>query len=37
MLLAKAHLKVKRQRQDFPHKEARTLVQRHDTIYLEDL
>jgi putative transposase len=28
---------VKRQRQDFHHKEARKLVQQHDTIYLEDL
>jgi transposase len=36
-LLAKAHLKVKRQRQDFHHKEARKLVQQYDTIYLEDL
>jgi putative transposase len=36
-LLAKAHLKVKRQRQDFHHKEALKLVQQHDTIDLEDL
>ncbi len=36
-LLARAHLKVQRQRRDFHHKEARKLVQRHDTIYLEDL
>jgi putative transposase len=36
-LLAKAHLKVKRQRQDFHHKEALKLVQQHDTIYLENL
>jgi putative transposase len=36
-LLAKAHLKVKRQRQDFHHKEALKLVQQYDTIYLEDL
>ncbi len=36
-LLAKAHLKVQRQRQDFHHKEARKLVEQHDTIYLEDL
>jgi putative transposase len=36
-LLAKAHLKVQRQRQDFHHKEARKLLQQHDTIYLEDL
>jgi putative transposase len=36
-LLAKAHLKVQRQRRDFHHKEAVKLVQQHDTIYLEDL
>ena len=36
-LLAKAHLKVKRQRRDFHHKTALHLVQRHDTIYYEDL
>ena len=36
-LLAKAHLKVKRQRADFHHKTALTLVQQHDTIYHEDL
>jgi putative transposase len=36
-LLAKAHLKVQRQRQDFHHKEARKLVQANDTIYLENL
>jgi putative transposase len=36
-LLAKAHLKVQRQRRDFHHKEARKLVQHHDMIYLEDL
>ena len=36
-LLAKAHLKVKRRRQDFHHKEALKLVQQYDTIYLEDL
>jgi len=36
-LLAKAHLKVKRQRRDFHHKEARTLIQQYDTIYFEDL
>jgi putative transposase len=36
-LLAKAHQKVQRQRQDFHHKEARKLLQQHDTIYLEDL
>jgi putative transposase len=36
-LLAKAHLKVQRQRQDFHHKEALKLIQQHDTIYLEDV
>jgi len=36
-LLAKAHLKVKRQRADFHHTVARRLVQTHDTIYDEDL
>jgi len=36
-LLAKAHLKVKRQRADFHHKTALTLVQQNDTIYHEDL
>jgi putative transposase len=36
-LLAKAHQDVQRQRQDFHHKTARTLVAHHDTIYLEDL
>jgi len=36
-LLAKAHLKVKRQRQDFHHKAALRLVQENDTIYHEDL
>jgi putative transposase len=36
-LLAKAHLKVKRQRQDFHHKTALCLVQTNDTIYHEDL
>jgi putative transposase len=36
-LLAKAHLKVKRQRQDFHHKVALRLVQQTDTIYHEDL
>jgi putative transposase len=35
-LLAKAHLKVKRQRQDFHHKVALRLVQQTDTIYHED-
>jgi putative transposase len=37
VLLAKAHLKVKRQRQDFHHKVALQLVQTNDTIYHEDL
>jgi putative transposase len=36
-LLAKAHLKVKRQRQDFRHKTALALVQTNDTIHHEDL
>ncbi|HET9978945.1 MAG TPA: transposase [Ktedonobacterales bacterium] len=36
-LLAKAHLKVKRQRQDFQHKAALTLLREYDTIYHEDL
>ena len=36
-LLAKAHLKVKRQRQDFHHKVALNLVQQNDTIYHEAL
>jgi putative transposase len=36
-LLAKAHLKVKRQRADFQHKVALKLVQQYDTIYHEDL
>jgi putative transposase len=36
-LLAKAHLKVKRQRQDFHHKTALVLLQQNDTIYHEDL
>jgi putative transposase len=36
-LLAKAHLKVKRQRADFHHKVALHLVQTNDTIYHEDL
>jgi putative transposase len=36
-LLAKAHLKVKRQRQDFQHKAALSLVREYDTIYHEDL
>ncbi len=36
-LLAKAHLKVKRQRTDLHHKGALALVQSYDTIYYEDL
>jgi putative transposase len=36
-LLAKAHLKVKRQRADFHHKVALRLVQTTDTVYHEDL
>ncbi len=36
-LLAKAHLKVKRQRQDFHHNVALQLVRENDTIYHEDL
>src|SRR6476620_1234633 len=36
-LMAKAHQKVRRQRTDFHHKTALRLVQRHDTIYHEDL
>jgi putative transposase len=36
-LLAKAHLQVKRQRQDFQHKAALHLVHQFDTIYHEDL
>ncbi|HEV2459865.1 MAG TPA: transposase [Ktedonobacterales bacterium] len=36
-LLAKAHLKVRRQRQDFHHKAALALVRQYDTIYHEDL
>ena len=36
-LLARAHLKVKRQRQDFHHKTALRLVQQNDTIDHEDL
>jgi putative transposase len=36
-LLAKAHLKVKRQRADFHHKTARALVRANDTIYHEGL
>jgi putative transposase len=36
-LLAKAHLKVKRQRADFHHKTALALVRANDSIYHEDL
>jgi putative transposase len=36
-LLAKAHLKVKRQRQDFHQKTALALVRANDTIYHEEL
>jgi putative transposase len=36
-LLAKAHLKMKRQRQDFHHKAALSLVRQFDTIYHEAL
>jgi putative transposase len=36
-LLAKAHQKVRRARQDFHHKTALALVQQHDTIYHENL
>jgi putative transposase len=36
-LLARAHSKVKRQRQDFHHQEALKLVHQYDTIYFEDL
>jgi putative transposase len=36
-LLAKAHQKVRRQREDFHHKVALQLVQTNDTIYYEDL
>jgi len=36
-LLAKTHLKVQRQRQDFHHKTALAVVRENDTIYLENL
>jgi putative transposase len=36
-LLAKAHQRVRRQRRDFHHKTALTLVREHDTISHEDL
>ena len=37
VLLAKAHQTVRRQRQDFHHKTALSLVRAYDTIYHEDL
>ena len=37
MDLAKCHQTVKRQREDFQHKQAVALVRRYDVIYLEDL
>lgn len=37
VLVAKAHLKIRRQRLDFHHKTARELVQRYDLIAFEDL
>ena len=36
-LLGKRHQTVKRQRGDFHHKTANTLICQYDTIYLEDL
>ncbi|MGZ3583970.1 MAG: RNA-guided endonuclease InsQ/TnpB family protein [Ktedonobacterales bacterium] len=36
-LLARKHQKVQRQRRDFHHKTANTLICQYDTIYLEDL
>jgi putative transposase len=36
-ILAKAHAKLRRARQDFHHKEARKLIQAYDTIYHESL
>ncbi len=36
-LLARAHQTVRRQRRDFHHKEALSLVRQYDTIYYEDL
>jgi putative transposase len=36
-LLAKAHQQVRRQRADFHHKTALTIVRQYDTIYHEDL
>jgi putative transposase len=37
VVLAKAHQTVRRQRQDFHHKTALTLLRQYDTVYLEDL
>jgi putative transposase len=37
VLLAKAHQKVRRQRQDFHHKTALAIVRQYDTVYHEDL
>jgi putative transposase len=37
VLLAKAHQKVRRQRQDFHHKTALALLRANDTVYHEDL
>jgi putative transposase len=36
-LLAKAHQKIRRRRQDFHHKAALSLVRAYDTMYFEDL
>jgi putative transposase len=36
-VLAKAHQTVRRQRHDFHHKAARSLVRQYDTIYYEDV
>src|SRR5262249_27848810 len=36
-LLAKAHQKVRRQRQEVHHKAALSLVRQYDTVYVEDL
>jgi putative transposase len=36
-MLARKHQQVKRQRRDFHHKTALSLIQQYDTIYLEDL
>jgi putative transposase len=37
LLVAKAHLKIRRQRKDFAHKTARRLVDNYDLIFYEDL